>query len=130
MMDALSVPLFRTLLVGVLAAASIAAVATTREDPTTRRLSLHAVEERNSYYLTAWDEGDVLVAFPDESLRAVTFYSRARLTDGCRWTGVEKLTPVGEGAFFYEYSETVTDCAPGAHPYRKTPRTGLVTVEQ
>jgi hypothetical protein len=128
-MDALSAPLFRSLLVGVLATASIAAVTSSGDDSVTRRLSLHSIEERNSYYLSAWEDGDVHVTFPDSELHGVVFYSRARLTDGCRWTGIEKLTPISGNAFFYEYSESITECKAGAKPYRKTPRTGMVTIE-
>jgi hypothetical protein len=130
-MDALSAPLFRSVLVAVLATASIGAVYSTRDDDsTTRRLSLHAHARSDATYLTAWDAGDVFVKFPDKKLTGVVFYNRAWVSDGCRWQGTETLTPISGDAFFYEYSETVLSCKPGAKPYKKTPRTGMVTVEQ
>jgi hypothetical protein len=44
--------------------------------------------------------------------------------------GTEKLTPIGARAYAYSYAETILSCRPNANPFRKTPRTGIVTVER
>lgn len=129
-MDALSAPLFRSLLLAALATGSIAAYSATRDDAVTRRLALHAPSQPNAIYMSAWDRGDVHVTFPDSKITGIVFYNRAWLDDGCRWLATETLTPMSGNAFFYEYSETILECKPGAtHKYIKTPRTGMVTIE-
>ena len=71
----------------------------------------------------------MIFTFPDSQLHPITFYNRASIHDGCRWLGTETLTPIDSKTFYYDYSETVLECDPGATPFYKTPRTGLVTVE-
>jgi hypothetical protein len=48
---------------------------------------------------------------------------------GCRLIATETLTPIDEQTFAYTYSEQVHSCDKGA-AIRKTPRTGIVTVER
>ncbi|MBS1123670.1 MAG: hypothetical protein H6Q90_5898, partial [Deltaproteobacteria bacterium] len=95
----------------------------------THRLVLHAVDEPNAFYLSAWRDGDVKVQFDSTELQAITFKVRASVYDGCEWLGTETLVPIDANSFAYDYSETILSCAPDAVPLRKTPRTGLVTIE-
>ena len=67
--------------------------------------------------------------FGGDSINPVTFKTRAQVYDGCRWLGVETLIPRDERSFDYDYSEYILSCEPGATPARKTPRKGLVTIE-
>jgi hypothetical protein len=91
------------------------------------RLVLHAPEEPGAFYLSAWIEGDVFVA--SSAQKSITFVRRGDEHDGCSWQGTEKLTRMNDRVYAYEYAETILSCRPDASPYRKTPRTGLVTVE-
>ena len=79
-------------------------------------------------YLTAWEHGDVRINV-DGDLVPLTFQTRAEYVDHCRWLGTETLRPIGERRYAYSYSETLLDCDPGATPAIKTPRIGIVTVE-
>lgn len=128
MLHALSTPVARSLalLVAVLTATGI--YTATRDDRVTRRLVLHAIEEPDSIYLSAWTRGDVRIKY-DGSLEPITFEMRAWLSDGCRWRATEKLFPIDDRTFAYSYEETIEVCKCGAVPYRKTPRIGTVTVE-
>lgn len=132
-MDALLSPLFKSILFAtVLSTAGLGALLTQDTDHSvTRRLALHTETLPNTIYLTAWRTGDVMFTFPDSQLHAITFYNRAKLADNCQWLGTETLTPIDAKTFYYDYSETLLECDPGASPgYYKTPRTGLVTVEK
>ncbi|HEY4055253.1 MAG TPA: hypothetical protein VGM39_01550 [Kofleriaceae bacterium] len=130
-MDALSTPVFRSFLVAAAAMTSFGAYkAATHDSSVTHRLSLHAHVLPNAIYLSAFSDGDIDVTFPDSHLHALTISTRARVADGCRWLGVEKLTPMNDKTFYYEYSETILECDAGATPWFKTPRTGTVTVEK
>jgi hypothetical protein len=91
------------------------------------RLVLHAPEESGAFYLSAWIEGDVFV--PTGAQKSITFVRRGDEHDGCSWQGTEKLTRMNDRVYAYDYSETILSCKPGAMPFRKTPRTGVVTVE-
>jgi hypothetical protein len=93
------------------------------------RLILHAPEEPGAFYLSAWNEGDVFVAHGSRD-KSITFTRRGDEHDGCSWLGTEKLTPLGRNAYAYSYTETILACRPDATPFRKTPRTGIVTVER
>jgi len=130
-MDALLTPLFKSILFATaLSTAGLGAVLSQDTDTVTRRLSLHTETLPNAIYLTAWRNGDVMFTFPDSQLHSITFYNRAKLADNCQWLATEALTPIDEKTFYYDYSETLLECDPGAKPgYVKTPRTGLVTVE-
>lgn len=131
-MDALTTPLFKSILAAtVLATAGLGTLLAKEADHSvTRRLALHAEELPNAIYLTAWSSGDVMFTFPDSKLHPITFYNRASIHDGCRWLGTETLTPIDSTTFHYDYTETVLDCDPGSTPFFKTPRTGIVTVEK
>lgn len=126
MHQALTTPLFRSCVLGLVLLSLGAAAAALREDPVSRRLSLFAPEEKDSIYLSAWRDGDIDVTFDDGRLVPITFTTRASVTDGCRWLGIERLVPIDNRTFTYDYSEVILDCDPGAKPVRKTPRTGYV----
>lgn len=128
MLHALSAPFFKSVLIGgALLGVGIGATAI-KPERTTKRLVLHAPVEANAIYLSAWDEGDVQLNIKG-ALRPMTFEIRASINDGCRWLGVETLIPIDEKTFAYDYDEYILECEPGAEPYRKTPRKGVVTVE-
>ena len=92
------------------------------------RLVLHAPEESGAFYVSAWAEGDVFVASKDE--KKLTFVRRGDEHDGCTWQGTERLTQLTPGVYAYDYSEQILSCRPDANPFRKTPRSGIVTVER
>jgi len=92
------------------------------------RLVLHAPQESGAFYVSAWAEGDVFVAHTGD--KNVTFVRRGDEHDGCTWQGTERLTKMSAGVYAYEYSEQILSCRPDAQPFRKTPRTGIVTVEK
>ena len=91
------------------------------------RLALFAAEEDGAFYLSAWADGDVFIAANEQ--KSITFVRRSDEHDGCSWQGTEKLTRVSRRVFAYDYAETILSCEPGATPFRKTPRTGFVTLE-
>ncbi len=93
------------------------------------RLVLHAPAEPGAFYLSAWAEGDVFTGRSDA--KTLTFVRRGDEHDGCLWQGTERLTRLNPMMFAYDYSETILSCRPDAvNLYRKTPRTGIVTVEK
>src|SRR5262245_8267144 len=92
------------------------------------RLVLHAPEEAGAFYLSAWAEGEVFVANSED--KSITFVRRGDEHDGCSWQGTERLTRMSAGVYAYDYSEVILSCRPDAMPFRKTPRTGIVTVEK
>jgi hypothetical protein len=92
------------------------------------RLVLHAPEHEGFIYVSAWAEGDVFV--PHSDAKAITFVRRGDEHDGCTWQGTERLTRLSAGVYAYDYQETILACKPDANPFRKTPRTGIVTVEK
>jgi hypothetical protein len=92
------------------------------------RLVLDAPVEPNAIYLTAWEDGDVLMPVDPGMHESITFTTRATISDGCRWMGTEILEPIDEAHYSYSYDETILECAPDATPYVKTPRVGLVTI--
>jgi hypothetical protein len=128
MLHAIEAPLFKLALVAGAALAASTAMRPARvHAPVTHRLSLQAPVQPNALYLTAWAEGDVKVT---GELQAMTFTTRAYVNDGCRWMGIEKLEPIDARHFSYTYDETILSCDPDSVPYFKTPRTGIVTVEE
>lgn len=94
------------------------------------RLVLDAPIEAHAIYLTAWAEGDVWMPLDLSTPQTITFSTRALIDDGCRWLGTEVLEPIDQSHFAYSYSEQILSCEPGAVPYVKTPRTGVVTVAE
>ena len=126
MQQALTSSVYRSVAVGgLLLALSLAFGHSTRS----HRLVLHAVDEPNCVYLTAWRHGDVRLEVEPGKLTPLGFSIRAGLSDGCRWLGRERLDPIGPRTYAYRYDEIILGCDPGAEPYLKTPRTGTVTVE-
>ena len=105
-----------------------ATVSALDDAPASRRLVLQAVSEPDALYLSAWRQGDLHLR-ADATLQPITFYTRATLTDGCRWLGIERLIPLDASTFAYEYSEVILECEAGATPAGKTPRRGLVHVD-
>lgn len=93
------------------------------------RLVLHAVSKPNAVYLSWWRDGDVRVELEPGQLSGMMFTCRAWVDDGCQWKGIETLEPIDARHYAYSYEEVVLRCRPGAVPYHKTPRTGIVTVE-
>ena len=136
MLQALSTPMFKSIaLAGLglgLGIAATAASSSSRCCPerVTYRLSLQAIERPGEVYLSAFRNGDIRLTFDGGKLHAVTLKTYASVSDGCRWLGIERLTPRDERSFHYDYSERMLDCDPDATPARKTPRQGIVTVEE
>lgn len=92
------------------------------------RLVLHAPETpRNTFYVSAWAEGDVFVADPGKTM---TFVRRGDEHDGCTWQGTETLTRLRNNVYAYQYNERILACRPDARPFEVTPRQGIVTAEK
>ncbi|HSK02239.1 MAG TPA: hypothetical protein VK932_13395 [Kofleriaceae bacterium] len=129
MQFALTTPVYKSIaLAGLVLGLGVAAKSLAPE-PVTHRLRLHAVDRPNTIYMTVFRHGDIRVRFDEGKLHPITFKVRATVSDGCRWLGIEKLVPRDDRSFNYDYSERILSCEPGATPYIKTPRKGIVTVE-
>jgi len=127
---AVQAPVLKLLAVGGASLAlAIGAMHPAHSHRTTHRLSLDAPVEPNAIYITAWAHGDVTITRDDAHPRAFVIMSRARIPDGCTWQGIERLVPIDARHYSYSYDEAIVSCEPDAIPYVKTPRTGLVTVE-
>jgi hypothetical protein len=94
------------------------------------RLSLHAPTNPSYLYLTRFEAGDISITRDDSDLKTVTFTTRAFVNDGCEWLGIETLVPVDGKHYAYSYDEAILSCAPDANPCIKTPRTGVVVVDE
>jgi len=128
MQQALTSSLYRSIAVaGLLLALTVAYARGSK--PHTHHLALHAVKQPGALYLTAWRNGMVSVPIEGGKLVPLRFSMKAWINDGCRWKGIETLMPIDNHRYFYRYDEEILECEPGADPYIKTPRTGLVTVE-
>jgi hypothetical protein len=130
MLHAVTTPLFFSVVLGgLLGGATLAATQLQTSDAlSSKRLVLHAVDRPNSVYLSAFRDGDLHVELDGDHLSPLTFKTRAAVFDGCRWLGVESLTPLDHRSYSYRYDEYVLECDCGATPTAKTPRTGLVVV--
>jgi len=129
MLQALTFPVYRSVAVaGLLLALTVAQVRGARSQHV-RRLALHAVAQPGAVYLTAWRNGAVRVPFEGAKLVPLTFKTVALVDDGCRWLGIETLVPRDRHSYAYRYEEAILGCEPGATPYLKTPRTGVVTID-
>ena len=127
MQQALTSSLYRSVAVaGLLLALTVAYARGSK--PHKHHLALHAVKQPGALYLTAWHKGMVSVPIEDGKLVPLRFSMVALVNDGCRWEGIETLMPIDNHRYFYRYDEKILECDPGADPYIKTPRTGLVTV--
>jgi hypothetical protein len=127
----------KTVLAGVLVGSAALALgalfiprAVAGQAPGMYRLVLHTTEEPGAFYLSAWTEGEVLSGHDASDGKSVTYTRRGDEHDGCSWLGTEKLTPINNHVYAYSYGETILACQPGAEPFRKTPRTGIVTLEK
>ena len=129
MQFALTTPVFKSIAVAGLALGLGVAATSLTPDRVTHRLKLHADNDPSHVYISVFRNGDIRVRFAEDHIHPVTFKVRATLPDGCRWLGIETLTPRDARSFDYEYSERLLSCEPGAEPWRKTPRKGIVTVE-
>jgi hypothetical protein len=128
MQQALTSSLCRSIAVGGLLLALTVAHARGSK-PHMHHLALHAVDQPRALYLTAWRNGMVSVPLKGDKLVPLRFSMIASINDGCRWEGIETLMPIDNHRYVYRYDEEILECEPGADPYIKTPRTGLVTVE-
>lgn len=129
MLQAFKAPLLGSIVLGGLVFGLTAVYGARDAEPVTRRLVLHAADQPNAIYLTAFRDKQLTMTFDDGTLRPLRFEVRAKIFDGCRWLGVETLAPIDHGTFAYDYSEFVLACEDGATPAIKTPRKGIVTVE-
>ena len=128
MLQALTSSPYRSVAVGgLLLALSVGQLRS--KQPHVHHLALHAVAQPGALYLTAWRHGPVSVAIEGTKLVPLTFSTLASVDDGCRWEATETLVPRDRHSYAYRYDETIIDCDPGAIPYLKTPRTGVVTIE-
>jgi hypothetical protein len=130
MLQALTAPFLSSVLLGALALGLTATVPEPAPPETARRLMLHAGRQPHAIYITAWACGDVVANVREGALEPMRFTTRAWISDGCRWEGVETLVPIGPRTFAYDYRENILECAPDAVPAYKTPRKGFVTVER
>jgi hypothetical protein len=129
MQHALTAPVFKSIALAGLALGLGVAASSLSPERVTHRLALHAVDAPDAIYLSVFRNGDIRVRFDGDEIHAITFKTYATVFDGCRWLGIEKLVPRDERSFDYDYSERILSCEPGATPTRKTPRKGIVTVE-
>ena len=129
MQQALTSSLYRSIAVGGLLLAALAVAHARGPKPHKHHLALHAVDQPGALYLTRWHNGPVRVSIEGDKLVPLRFSMIASINDGCRWEGIETLMPIDNHRYFYRYDEKILECEPGADPYIKTPRTGLVTIE-
>lgn len=129
MQHASAAPVFKSIALAGLALGLGVAASSPSPDPATHRLALHAVDAPDAIYLSVFRNGDIRVRFGGDAIHPITFRTYASVFDGCRWLGIETLVPRDERSFHYDYSERILSCEPGATPTRKTPRTGIVTIE-
>jgi hypothetical protein len=100
------------------------------------RLTLHAPSLSNAYYLTVFarhhlqrttcDLQSIDVTGDDKT---IDFSTKIHMYDGCLWEGVEHLSKIDDHTYSYSYDENILACEPDAVPALKTPRTGIVTVD-
>lgn len=128
MLHALSAPVLPSLAVAGLALGIGAAVSSPEPADATYRLRLCAKSEPDHLYLSRFRDGDILLRLPRQEIQSVTLHTRAHVSDGCRWLGIERLTPRNAYSFHYDYSERRLSCDPGAKPATPTPRRGVVYV--
>ncbi len=124
-MQALAVPVLKSTL---LAALAVGALAVVPAHHAKHRLILHTQSEPHALYLSQWMDGDIEVPLDVRELKPLRFEMRAEVSDGCRWLGVETLTPMGDHRYAYSYADQKLSCAP--HPLATIPsqRTGWVEV--
>lgn len=143
MQQALTSPVARAVFVGGLLVAATLAAPADRPRCACKagahrgvRLVLKTVARPGAVYLSWWNDGDVRLDLTRDLARDLTpgelpvlrFTTRAQGSDGCRWKGIETLEPIDARHYAYRYDEVLLSCRPGARPFDKTPRTGVVTV--
>jgi hypothetical protein len=131
MLQALETVGFRSFAIGALALAAGTFVHhhETKAPVEMHRLVLDAPVEANAIYLTAWEDGDVMMPLDTSDLHPITFTTQAMIA-GCRWQATEVLDPIDAKHFAYSYDETILSCEPDATVWYKTPRTGVVTIAE
>jgi hypothetical protein len=128
MLHAVSAPVFKSIALAGLVL-GLGAVASSRSpSPVTHRLALHAPSRPQDVYLSLFRHGDVNVRFESGKLESFRHKVYGTL-DGCRWVGIETLTLRDDRSFDYDYREQILSCEPDAEVWIKTPRKGIVTVE-
>ena len=131
MLQALETVGFRSFAVGalVLAGGTVALHHTPTQPVEMHRLVLDAPVEPHAIYLTAWEDGDVMMPLDTSDLHTITFTTQAMIA-GCHWQATETLDPIDAKHFAYSYDETILSCEPDATVWYKTPRTGIVTIAE
>lgn len=128
MQQALTSPVYRAIAIaGLLLALTLSARSRAATPHHDARLVLHTVWTPGNVYLSWWNDGNVRVELEPGALPPMVFTARAWI-DGCHWKATETLDPIDARHYAYRYEETLLRCRPGAVPWRKTPRTGVVTV--
>jgi len=126
-------PSMRSIVAGAAVAIGIIQLPSAHENVHRVRMTLEAPppERAGTLYLSVFsDGGDVTVTTDYDQLPPFRFFTRAYVSDGCRWLGTETMTPIDANHYAYAYDEDVLSCDPGA-PFIdtiKTPRQGIVTV--
>lgn len=94
------------------------------------RLTLHAPRAAGAYYVSAWNDGDVIAVHQPLDGKRLVYTRHGQEHDGCTWLGTEWLTPIAPTAYEYSYEEHPIRCQPGARLFTRTPRQGIVLVEK
>ena len=129
-MLAVEVPLLKQAALAAAAVGLMAGMALPHHSHLSRhRLVLHAPKRCHAIYMTAWSMGDVTISRDDDHLRTITFNTRETIPDGSVWLGTETLVPLDGTHYRYSYDETILEDIPEGTRYVKTPRQGIVTVE-
>lgn len=130
-MLAVEVPLLKQAAIATAALGLVVGMAMPHHSHLTRhRLGLHAPKRCHAIYLTAWEHGDVTIVRDDAHPRSIVFNTREVIPDGSTWLGTETLVPLDDRTYSYQYDETVLEDIPGGTRYIKTPRHGVVTVDE
>ena len=126
--QAVAIPHLKWTAMGAVVAAALAFAPRAHSHVYEHRLVLSAPIEADATYLSVFTMGGpVTIGSHEPGLEPIGFETRAYLSDGCRWLGIETLWPIDATHYSYRYEEAILSCEPGATPARKTPRTGIVT---
>jgi len=128
MQHALTSPVYRVVAIaGLLLALTLSARSRADTPRHEVQLALHTVWKPGAIYLSWWRDGNVRIELAPGERPPLEFTARAWI-DGCYWKGIETLEPLDARHYGYRYEEKLLRCQPGAVPWHKTPRTGIVTV--
>ena len=98
MLQALTTPLFKSVVLGgVLLATGIGAAMTSGHPAHARRLVLDAPVVRGDIYLSAWDNAELRVR-ADRPI-PLCFETAAWISDGCHWVGMETLEKLDDHTY-------------------------------